>query len=750
MNTVISATGNMTIVGNLATCSGSYSNSRWLINADWQATGGNAISINTLIAQITSGFDFDPNHLLPSISFTAIHVGFNPGTSSSFACSGSINWPKPFGIPIGLGVNNLVFLLLKQNNAPLQIQVSGDAYINSTSVHAAIYFTGGTPDFILVDAMPTLSLSGILHQFFGSGANIPGNFIDLTLTNNHIYYLAANGTVPTGIPITAPQQGLNLASTCTLELAGQTLPAVDVTVNVASGNGIAVTGTFQNPVSLAGFLSLTGVGYTGGPSLNISTQNGNTTFGMSCGLQFLGYNFGTGVMTIDNSTGQKVLTAQLTYNGTLGPFTNPKLNMKYSDGHFAITNWPGVQAANLAIDFAKALNNINNAKGCGKILNLVLDNTVETNFTISPNFTTQKPNIPGVADGQFYLVLSGFYTISATGTVVCSLDMPQLALSFSAPSDFSFNSIMTQIGDTIVSNAESVVQQLVNDPKALALFITVFAGKKVASQIVDQICDKALSAALETFVGALGTVGEGVLAALGAAGGALVSLGCGSSSGGGGGGGGGGGSSPNIQPLATPQILSAVITANNWTVTWGAVSGTNYYQVIITDGNNKCINVQYVANTAATIALPAALNAAPYTCQVVAWANPGMNYNSAPGTATLSRLGQPTSVTLQVNYTTGMLTCVFAPVANATGYTTAVYNGSTQLKVTTAFTVESDGNIQVNFPVMALLPVPHQYIMGITATGGNTYLPGLEWMSQPQPLNWGVGFTTIGSTFNVS
>jgi len=751
MNTILSATGLLEIANFPLNCQGSYSAGEWLIDATWQAGAGQSISVTSLVTQIIPGFSFDPGNLLPTVNFTALQVSFNPNVKSTFSCTANIDWNQPFGIPIGLGIHNLNFWLQKQPNTPLQIKADGNVTVNNVGAHVAVYFTGGSPDFILVNAIPTLSLSGIVKQFFGSGASIPGNFIDLSLAGNQIYYLAQSATVPAGIIIPSPQQGLNIASQCTLTLAGYQFPAVDINVNVASGNGVSVSGTFENSISIAGFLTLTGAnaGYTNGPSLNISTKNNSKTFGLDCGLQFLGKNFGTAGMTITNQNGQTVLNATLSYNGTLGPFTNPSLSMQYKDAHFSITNWPGVSAANLAIDFAKTLKDINSAQGCGKILDLVLNKTVETNFTISPDFTTKKPNVPGVADGQFYIVLTGFYTISAAGTVVCSLDLPTLALSFKTPSDFSFDSIMSLIGQTIVDNAVSVVQQLVNNQKALAQFILVFAGKAAASKIADQICDKLLSAALDTFLAGVGSVAGDVLGALGAAAGALVGMGCGSSSGGSGGGS-GGGSNPGISPLPTSQIQTSVLNGDNWTITWGAVGGTNYYQVIITDSSNKCIDVQYVAVTTATIQLPAAFVNAPYVCQVVAWANPGMNYNSAAASIILSQLGQPAAATMSVDYKTGVLTCVFAPVANATGYTTALYDSSgTQLAQTTTFTIDN-GNVNAVFTIKNLSPVPKQYTIGITATGGTQYIPGNQWMSPVQQLNWGIGYTDIGGTFNVS
>ncbi|WP_202704033.1 hypothetical protein [Flavobacterium sp. UGB4466] len=751
MSVVISSTGELTIAGQPFSCSGSYGGTgQWLINAGWVAQPGQSISIGSILSQIGGGINFDPNGLLPSVNFTSIQVVFAQGSKYSFQCTADITWDKPFGIPLGLDIDDLNFSLVKHLNTPVQIQATGKVSINQLQAKVGVYFTGGSPVLILVNQIADFSLSVLITQFFGTSVSIPNDFIDLTLANAQVYYLATGAALPAGVIILSPQAGLNVAALCTFELAGYQFPNLNVSVNVASGNGVQLSGTFFNPIGFTFFLTLTGAnaGYTGGPTLSVSTQNGAKQFRLNCGLQFFNENFGTGGLTIENKQGKTTFNANLTYNGTIGPFTNPSLAMSYDGTNFEITNWPGVAVANPVIDFAKALKDINSASGCGKVLDIVFNQVIETNFSISPSFTTKKPNIPGVAQGQFYLVLNGFYTISAAGTVVCSINLPKLALSFKLPSEFNFNGIITAIRTNIAENAQAIVQELVNDKKALAQFILVFAGKAGAQKILSQICDKALQALLNSFIAELGPIAGGVLGALGAGAGALASLGCGSSSGSNGGGGG----SPNINPLATPQITSESLNGNNWTIHWNTVIGTNYYQAIFKDNNGKIMDQQFVASgSPANLIFTDQFQNAPYTCQVVAWANPGFNYNSAPAQIVLNQLAQPTTLTAAIDYKTGKLTATFSSVPNASGYQVNTYNETgVVVAQTTSTGINPQGQITAEFTILNFTPFPTTYQAGVVCEGGSTYIPSAELKNQQQPLNWGVGYTEIDDTFNVS
>ena len=577
MNTIVSTSSDFVLSGATFKCTGLYNNGQWGMNANW-TSGRDSLTAGDIFVALFSG-TFDSDGALPTITLNSATAQLNPGQSYSFSCVSTVSWPKPFGITKGLSIQNLgVSFQHTHGQSPANItQVSGTLEVAGASVDMLGYFSGASPVFLLVHKIPSLSLSAVSEHFFGA---LPENFIDITFQNNQIYYLKT-GTSTTGLPSlpTTIESGLNISSEVTLELAGYTFPKVDFTINLTSG--IDINATFENAIGFVGFLQLTGANpdYTGGPTLKIKPAA--SQFELDCGFKFLGENFGQGEMTIaKNAGGKTALAATLSYTGgAIGPFHNPSLSMTYSkaDG-FQITNWPAVNLTNL-IDAAKFANKLSkiNKNECGKVVELAFSQ-INTSFTISPSFVTNKPDVPGVATGQFYIVLNGFYTISTTtDVVICSVDMPEIALSFTAPSDFSFSTIGTAISNAITSNASSIVQQLYENKPALAKFMTVMLGKAGLQQVATKLCEKTKQS-LDNYLNKLSVGGGGgaVLGALGGALSALTAIGCSTSSGSH-----GSHKGPNVTALPRPVITSSSLVGNNWTVNWNSISGANYYHCLL-------------------------------------------------------------------------------------------------------------------------------------------------------------------------
>ena len=748
MNTIVSIASNFTIADAIFQSNGTFNSNQWTIMANW-TSGKETLQPADIFAAFSSVV-FDPTNILPSVTFNSAQGILIPDQSIHFSCNSTVNWSTPFGIPVGLEIQNLDFFFQQHLNDAKQppiIKISGSVQVSSVSFDVFGYFSGASPVFILVDSIPTLSLNEIFSQF---GITLPENFIEINFNNSQIYYMARK-TVPNGVPSlpTIPSQGLNISTQLSLELADVTFPTIDININI--NNGISTTGTFGNSINLAGFLTLTGANstYTGGPTLNINSQNNQTNLQLNCGLIFLNQNFGLAGITISkDQSGNTNLSATLSYSGTVGPFQNPSLTMEYSKVNgFQITNWPAFNLQNLidAEKFQQTLSTIYQQKSsCGAVVNFIL-NQVETNFTISTQFVTQNPNISGVPAGQFYLILTGSYTISASSNVVCSLPLPTLALSFALPSAFNFDAIATTIGNTITSNAEAVIQQLFDNKPALAQFLLVFTAKQNLQALANQLCQTEKTQ-LNDFIADTAGAGEGVLGALGAAGTALIAMGCGIPSGSGSSNG-----SPNVSTLATPAINRSVLNGLNWTIIWGAVQNTNYYEVQVSNvGGENITGVQYSATSSTTISFNN-LNDAPYTAQIIAWANPGLNINSAAGNVQLLQLDSVSGINTAINYQTGILSCTFQSVDNASGYTTSIFDGNGVLQMqSTTYALATGNEIIVNFRILDLKNIPQFYKIGVIPTGGNTYISGEEYTSLSTALNWGVGFCQIGNTFNIN
>jgi hypothetical protein len=179
---------------------------------------------------------------------------------------------------------------------------------------------------------------------------------------------------------------------------------------------------------------------------------------------------------------------------------------------------------------------------CGKLAALAFDKTIDTSFVVTPTVATTKPKDSTANDGQVYVLINGYYKISALGTLVATIALPQLVLSLSTPSEFTFGGIVEKIRQTILDNGVQVVEQLWNDRSQLAKFIAVFVSRKVLKQLIAEMACKDLQKELEAFEKALENGsgdGDG-----------------GGGDGGGGGGGGGGGVSPGSVGAGIGSVLS--------------------------------------------------------------------------------------------------------------------------------------------------------------------------------------------------
>lgn len=724
---------------------GTYSNG-WALQCDWKKNGDESLGPADLVALISPHQAFDPHDLLPALTFSSASASLSPDVECSFECVSSINWDKPFGVPVGLAIDGLRLLFqYTRTNSPdpaLLIQASGVLQVDGNSVNVQTDFIDFSPALILVDRIATLSLHALFKQF---GLDMPTNFIDLSFADSRIYY--AQQDVGQDLKL-----GLNVTSQLTLTLATVRFPTMDIGVSVASGNGMMVRGQLEHSVDLAGFLTLTGANasYTGGPELLFDSQHGKRTCKLVCGLKFLNVDFGLAGIELINQAGNTSLAATLSYPGTLGPFSNPSLSMAYSDATgFQITNWPAFEVGNqTALDFAKLLRQVNDATGCGKLADFVCSE-VTTNFTVSPYFSSTKPMVNPLADGQFYLVLNGYYTISAAKIVVCTVSLPTLALSFTSPEDFSFDSIIDKVGELIVTNGVQVVEQLYNDQQALAKFIAVFVGKKVAQRLAQGLCDTQ-KVPLEKFLDELADDAGSTLQALGSAGSAILSLlGSGSSCSSGGS---SGGDSPNIAPLDPPQFVSSSLSGKHWTVEWSDNPDAIYYVAQLYGAHRVPLGVKYIQTNSWTHTFEDFLSP-PYTLSVAAYAFPGFRTNSQFSHRTLRQLRAPDAIDWTIDYQRGVLLCSFVQVANASDYTATVVDAASNapLKPPSAWPASGEpALVAMTFNLIDLWPFPQQYKIGVIANGGEQYIPSPLFYSPAFPIPWGVGYAKAGVTFSVS
>ena len=634
---------------------------------------------------------------------------------------------------------------------------SGTVIIAGRRLIATGFVHDSNLSILALEEIPMIQVSELFDQFCGSvvGSSLrwPTEIVDLTLSGTSIVYsYVESKDFPPGIGTSGMGKGLFAASRISLSLAGHEFAPVAAQLHVESGKGFTIEGDWTRSVSLLSedFLVLSGP-VSGGPHLSLQSFDGDGPnsakrgFRLNCAFSLFKTTPIITDLSITTDTGNNPpkLAATLTYPGTLGPFDKPSISFTWSqDMGFQLQNFPSISIPNLNLDFKSLLKDIMSENNCGKLSDWVA-NKIEQQFFAKPSVTTTKP--AGAADGVLFVVINGYYKISAAGHLVVTVDLPQLALALAAPSQFSFDGVVDLIRDAIVDNAKAVVMQLWNDKAKLGMFMAAFAGaealKKMASEISDQFC-KALKELVEKFADALATAAGDLAAALAAAAGAIAgTLGglCHSddNGGGNGGGGGGGGASDGgtlSAALPPPTITRKAVSAGALLVEWSAVASAIGYEVLLRDSSQALVGAlqRLLADpktkaipTRATIPIePPALAVGRCRVLVKALADAtGAATDSSYTPAYLFKLDAPENVTMSYDPdpAANVLTAQWSLVPSATGYEARVRNTTANSVVATATTIPPATFRLADFATREA----GDYTVAVRALGpDDTYIPG--------------------------
>ncbi|WP_062056590.1 hypothetical protein [Aquimarina longa] len=772
-----------------------------LISANYS---GPAFTLTKLIQEVLGNhYQFSLPPSFPTIRFESITIAFfikgktttKKKEYSEFIGKSTITWPKPFGISTGLNLTKLgLYCKTEQgehsNNA--EVVTTAKLLFGGTELDAGVFFVNGKVVIIRVKELDTITVSKVFNHFFGNTIQWPTDFIDMTFTNSSVYYSNSDQQTYIANRINHPflpslsqvNKGLNIASSVKLFLGGQHLPTIDVVINIVHGKGVTIKGTFKTAIDFI-FLKLTGTNFQNGPLFSVISYE-NKSFGLQCGFELLGKQFGTSKLTITRGIPQgqskptTMLSATLTYTGKLGPFNNPSLSFSYNKQNgFKIDNWSQIKEADIAIKWLKRLKEISKSRGCEALVKDIISNGVQVRsiFFISPQLTTKLPdNYNGTITGSsgqgvhsgnacFYIVLRGLYKISALSKEVCAVNLPTLVLAFTTPKEFNFNNIASAVVNNIETNSESILDQLWQNKAALAKFTAIFIGKKALEKAAAKGVCKFLKKAAEELINKLGSaglaaLGEGAEAALGAISGAIGAIGGACSSHHHSSGGKGGGTGISFGPLKKPLNLQKSYAIKNSkptvSISWSGVShADNYFVQIIGKNTNssfsKYINVSATATLKTSFSLDSPIESS-YLLSVIANPNLALPYfSSPPATILISQLGTPLNLVLQKSVNQQDLDGSFQEVVGATGYKVNILGKQTNKKIVTPpiHTIKGTGRLySLKIPINSLSRGENTgFYIKVTALSGPDFLPGSAAISNSINLLEPIGQVKVGETF---
>lgn len=717
----------------------------------------------------------------PALRFSRIEVESASGRYFRFLCFSDADWSAPFGIETGLHLYGLGLSVEERLQPQRQrlIRATGTMAFNSNVLEASCYFQDGRPVLLatgVIERVP--SLGDIFRQFFPDGFSWPSDLLDLELRNASVYYLRA-GTTLSGdaaeglpVPLSALREGLHLRADARLTLATLTAPAVTLDVAVRPGQGLRIAADFTEPFSLLELITLTGPSYSGGPSL-AAASGPDRAFRLACGLRLGADNFAAGTFDVrqDPATG-RTLTGSFTSAGTLpAPFGGIRVDVGWSEAQgLRIRNFPKVLLVGALVDNARYLKYLVDKvrqEGCGQLVNLAFRETIDTQFVVGFSFATKLPEGVHANPALAYLLLRGDYKISVAGHTIATLPLPVLPFGISAPKQFSFEGILTLLGQIVKDNIENVLQALWDDRQALAKLLAVVLGKEALQRLAGQLVCTALKDLLASFAGALPAAGD-IFSVLAGAGGAIAKTGGGCSSddkkkdddGDSGDSGGGGGGQPAPSRLLPPGALRIEAVTEDWyAASWQKrddrtaafefrwlrkeAPGADWLPL---DGSLLKADATRTMISRTVLDRPG-----NYGFRIVAVA-PGQGgaLNSDPALATVTRLGQPP--VLRASLREEAIHAAWDAVGDAVAYELALEGGTFGL-ILLRKTVDARAGTA---PEGAFSRAEWQalsertFYLKVRALGGAQTLPGdYRYVTEPIVIAGGIGVLRIGSTFKI-
>jgi hypothetical protein len=599
---------------------------------------GTTVTLYALVAQASADsyfqVDLDQYTLAGVVTFSAVRLTYQPATSPSLSLDGRVSIPlgsssfdfdgsmrvaadsarfsiqqtpqsvvEPFGMKgitlSGLGVL-VTYAFPDAVSSTLTIQMSGTTQLGTVAnLTGLIYLVNGTPSVAAI-AVTDFDITNLFTQSIG--VDWPSLLVPLVLTSGVVYY--SNASTALTLDGTTYQPGFNASAQ--VEIFG--VPAT-LGFAVVPGSGVTASGRLNNPIDW-GFVVITSALSTqAGPGASLATYP-TTTFTLAAGFTLFGYHAANVTFSIakDATLNENVATLLLSAN-VGAPFGTISITLTWSESQ-------GIRFQDFPLDFPAnfEIPNITFPSGAcsGKAILKALP--IDTTYDLDSSFT--------ITGGSLVITFQGSFKLTALNQQVLTIQLQTLTATIPPPSGgdapFQWSDIPGWIARTIIDNAGSMIQQVLNDPASMGKLLAIEGVKFVAAEVIDAlVCDGWSEAAAESLIEAATSsfvtevVIDGVTVIAGGVGlvigaGGVISVG------------GGGGDNPPPKPGA-PGNLSMNYTGDVLSLGWGAPSNAQAYSWRLQDsGGGTVASQSNIGGRSASVGVGSLTWGATYTLTVLA------------------------------------------------------------------------------------------------------------------------------------
>lgn len=460
--------------------------------------------------------------------------------------------------------------------------------------------------------------------------------------------------------------------------------------NPAQPKGLVAAASFSQPVDW-GFIRFTGTqahgGRNSGPRVSIDTRNDAMPFCLEAGIDL----FPAHIEQIAICVGKDRMTGTISVKQSDGFFTDATFAFAWENNQFLVEDWP-LQNFRLP-DFE-----FTNVKGSGNCSQLVIESLpIDSTFNLHVGLTI-TPAQNGTK-AMLRLTVSGTFDLVVTSTAyrsdpLLTANIAEARLDIPLPDSgrYDWNALPNAFVDAIKGAAESIFQNLFQDPANLAKLAAVQGIRWSIAEAIDYLVCRGLSrgaatAAVSAATGAgvstvsTGACGGGAAVAVGGVvgeivGGVLVVS---------------GGTDPAKPAPAKPAAPILRFNTDVLTIRWDGSSTDNVtlFGVSLVGENDGNVPVPSVPGLSATVPVTGLRLGQNYTAMVIA-SGPG-GRSPASDAGRLYLLDRPARPSL--SFDEPILTLSWTGVPGSSGYAAELTDG--------------DGN--------PLSPAPSLTIQGTTA-----------------------------------
>ncbi len=366
---------------------------------------------------------------------------------------------RPLGIP-GFALENLLLSVNADfageesgSRTTYTVSLSGEAQITAAKLTLVgrLLFADSSFKICSIELGQAFSIDCLFAQIFDTSPWQAGSAA-ITVTDGRIYYAAEDVEIGN----VKYAQGFHIA-------AG--MDVFGFSFGIAGDFGeedFQIQGYSRDAVAL-GAVKITGGKGLPGPGVVFAASKGSKKLGIQGGVSLFGEQI-VDNFTLGYDLSNKNFYGEMEYRGSVEAFRGRISFTWNSKDGLDVKEFP-MQALQEALKLEELLSKVTSADQCGKLIDLIFENTFDTEFTLHPSI--------GKTEGEdVAILLTPQFKVLMLKQQIYEGDMKAIKVTVHLPDEIGFEALLKLLVDTVLDNAGEIVKQIWEDKEAYAKMLT--------------------------------------------------------------------------------------------------------------------------------------------------------------------------------------------------------------------------------------------------------------------------------------